>query len=145
MSNRQKIKLVENISNSKDRWSEMKKIYPASKLISNTIVQANGNHEITQLFYHKYRSFYSRVLTDDIEMTQIRDAIVKSLKSDRQSVIIILTIIKQCILRLNSGKDDGDFKSDHLINGSRRLHVVLSLVFNVMINHGPSQWCFPNQ
>ena len=54
-------------------------------------------------------------------MAQIRDAIDKSLKSDRQSVIITPAIIKQCILRLNSGKDDGDlgFKSDHLINGSR--------------------------
>ena len=37
-----------------------------------------------------------------------------------------------------AGKDDGDlgFKSDHLINGSHRLHVVLSLLFNVMVNHG---------
>ena len=35
-------------------------------------------------------------------------------------------------------EDDGDlgFKSDHLINGSHRLHVVLSLLFNVMIIHG---------
>ena len=74
-------------------------------------------------------------------MTQIRGAIDKSLKSDRQLVIItpaIIFIIKQCILRLKSGKDDGDlgFKSDHLINGSRRLHVVLFLLFNLMINHG---------
>ena len=71
-------------------------------------------------------------------MAQIRDAIDKSLKRDRQSVIITPAIIKQCILRLKSGKDDGDlgFKSDHLINGNHRLHVVLSLLFNVMINHG---------
>ena len=71
-------------------------------------------------------------------MAQICDAIGKSLKSDRQSVIITPAIIKQCILRLKSGKDDGDlgFKSDHLINGSHRLHVVLSLLFNVMVNHG---------
>ena len=71
-------------------------------------------------------------------MEQIRDAIEKSLKRDRQSVIITPAIIKQCILRLKYGKDDGDlgFKSDHLINGSRRLHVDLSLLFNVMINHG---------
>ena len=110
-----------------------KKINPSSKLISNTIDQANGNHEITQLLYHKYRSIYSKVPTDDIEMAQIRDAIDKSLKRDRQ-VIITPAIIKQCILRLKSGKDDGDlgFKSDHLINGSHRLHVVLSLLFNVI-------------
>ena len=71
-------------------------------------------------------------------MAQIRDAIDESLKGDRQSVIITPAIIKQCILRLKSGKDDGDlgFKSDHLINGNHRLHVVLSLLFNVMVNHG---------
>ena len=133
-----KIKLVENISNSKDFWSERKKIYPSSKLISNTIDQANGNHEITQLFYHKYCSIYSKVPTDDIEMAQIRDAIDKSSKRDRQSVIITPAIIKQCILRLKSGKmmETLGFKSDHLINGSHRLHIVLSLLFNVMINHG---------
>ena len=28
------------------------------------------------------------------------------------------------------------YDSDHLINGSHRLLVVLSLLFNVMINHG---------
>ena len=79
-----------------------------------------------------------QVPPDDIEMAQIRDVIDKSLKSDRQSLIIIPAIIKQYISRLKYGKDDGDlgFKSDHLINGSRRLHVVLSLRFNVMINHG---------
>ena len=76
----QKKKLIENISNSKVFWSEIKKINPSSKLISNTIDQENGNHEITQLFYHKYRYMYSRVPTDDIEMAHIRDAIDKSLK-----------------------------------------------------------------
>ena len=59
--------------------------------------------EITQLFYHKYRSIYSKVPMDDIEMAQIRDAIDKSLKRDRQSVIITPAIIKQCILRLKCG------------------------------------------
>ena len=75
---------------------------------------------------------------DDIEMAHIRDTIDKSLKSDRQSVIITLAIIKQCISRLKSGKDDGDlgFKSEHVINGSHRLHVVLSLLFNIIVNHG---------
>ena len=75
----QKRKLVENISNSKDFWSKIEKINPASKLTLNTIDQTNGNYELTQLFYHKYRSIYSKILTDDIEMAQNRDAIHKSL------------------------------------------------------------------
>ena len=36
------------------------------------------------------------------------------------------------------GKDDGDlgFKSYHIINGSHRLHVLLSLLYNLMLLHG---------
>ena len=47
-------------------------------------------------------------------------------------------IVKTCISKLNSGKDDGDigFKSDHIINGTHRLNVVQSLLFNTMISHG---------
>ena len=57
---------------------------------------------------------------------------------DSKSAIITPNIICTCITRLKPGKDDGDlgFKSDHLINGGRRLHVVLSLLFNSMIIHG---------
>ena len=50
----------------------------------------------------------------------------------------LLRLFKTCISKLNSGKDDGDigFKSDHIINGTHRLNVVLSLLFNTMISHG---------
>ena len=47
-------------------------------------------------------------------------------------------IVKTCISKLNSGKDDGDigFKSDHIINGTHRHNVLLSPLFNTMISHG---------
>ena len=47
-------------------------------------------------------------------------------------------IIKQCIHKLKPGIDDGDFgfKSDHIITGSHRLHVILSLLYNLMLLHG---------
>ena len=47
-------------------------------------------------------------------------------------------IVKTCISKFNSGKDDGDigFKSDHIINGTHRLNVLLLLLFNTMISHG---------
>ena len=43
-----------------------------------------------------------------------------------------------CISKLNSGKYDGDigFKSDHIINGTYRPNVLLSLLSNTMISHG---------
>ena len=42
--------------------------------------------------------------------------------------MIIPAINRQCVVKLKPGKGDGDrgFKSDHLINGSQRLFVILS-------------------
>ena len=47
-------------------------------------------------------------------------------------------IVKTCISKLNSGKDDGDlgFNSDHVKNGTYRLNVLLSLLFNTISSHG---------
>ena len=52
--------------------------------------------------------------------------------------IITTKIVKTCFSKLKSGKDDGDigFKSDHIINGTHRLNVLLSLLFNTMFSHG---------
>ena len=47
-------------------------------------------------------------------------------------------LISHCIKQLKKGKSDGScgFKSDHLINGGPRLHVLLSVLFNSMLIHG---------
>ena len=87
-----------------------------------------------KLLYNKYRSLYSSVPTDDNELREIHDVIDSRLST---STYITATpdIIKQCIYKPKPGKDDGDlgFKSDHIINGSHRLHVLL---YNLMLLHG---------
>ena len=47
-------------------------------------------------------------------------------------------IIQRCIKKLKPHKDDGNygFKSDHLINGSNKQFIMLSIMFNVMLTHG---------
>ena len=47
-------------------------------------------------------------------------------------------IIQRCIKKLKPHKDDGNygFKSDHLINGSNKLFIMLSIMFNAMQTHG---------
>ena len=48
-------------------------------------------------------------------------------------------IIQRCIKKLKQPhKDDGNygFKSDHLINGSNKLFIILSIMFNAMLTHG---------
>lgn len=62
------------------------------------------------------------------------------------STKITPSIIKKCAKKLKAGKDDGKYglKSDHIIHGSFKLYVYLSLLFNSMIVHGfnPSDLLF---
>ena len=80
---------------------------------------------------------YSSVPTDNNELREIHD-VINSRISTSTHITVTPDIIKQCIHKLKSGKDDGDlgFKSDHIINGSHSLHVLLSLLYNLMLLHG---------
>ena len=111
-----------------------KKVNPICETISNSIGGANGSVEISKLFFEKYRLLYNSVLTSVDELSSLRDAINRNINIFEKGTITS-EIVKTCISKLNSGKDDGDigFKSDHIINGT---HVLLSLVFNTMISHG---------
>ena len=126
----QKEPLARNINKSREFWTELKKINPTSKVISSLIGSANGSTEITNLFDNKYRSLYSSVRTDDNELREIHDVINSRLPPSTHTTVTP-DIIKQCIHKLKPGKDDGDlgFKSDHIINGSHRLHLLLSLLY----------------
>ena len=77
---------------------------------------------------------YRSVPTDDNELREIHDVINCRLSTSTYT-IVTPDIIKQCIHKLKPGKDDGylGFKSDHIINGSHRLHVLL---YNLMLLHG---------
>ena len=47
-------------------------------------------------------------------------------------------IIKSCISKVKADKTDSDigFNSNHLIHGSQRLYVMLSILFNEVLYHG---------
>ena len=61
----QRSKLAENIGHSDTFWSELRKINPFSRQISETIGTAQGSSEISKLFFHKYKSLYNSVPTSD--------------------------------------------------------------------------------
>ena len=56
------------------------------------------------------------------------------------SLVIELTLIlfNDVLKKLKPHKDDGNygFKSDHLINGSNKLFIMLSIMFNTMLTYG---------
>ena len=117
--------------------TELKKINPTSKVISSSIGSSNGSTEITKLFYNKYHLLYSSVPTDNNELREIHDVINSRLSTSTHTTVTPV-IIKQCIHKIKPGKDDGDlgFKSYHIINGSHRLHVLVSLLYNLILLHG---------
>ena len=55
-----------------------------------------------------------------------------------QGMVLTPSIIAQCIQQLQKCMGDGNygFTSDHLIYGDHCLHVLLSILFNVMLQHG---------
>ena len=68
------------------------------------------------------------------ELRSLRDVMNRNMNVFEKGTITS-EIVKMCISKPNYGKDDGDigFKSDHIINGT---HVLLLLLFNTMISHG---------
>ena len=115
--------------------TEFKKINPAGKALSNSIGEANGAKNIAKLFLEKYRSLYNSIPTDANELNSLRGVIDSNIT---EQIYITPDIIRICIGKLKAGKDDGDigFKSDHIINGTHRLYVLLSLLYNLMFCHG---------
>ena len=67
----QKQKLAENISHSTRFWNEINKLNPSSKTMSNSIDDANGSKEISNLFYEKYRRLYNSVPTNATELDDL--------------------------------------------------------------------------
>ena len=86
----------------------------------------------------------SSVPTDTKELDDLHNDINNGF-TPNDHVMITPAIIRVCVSRLKSGKGDGDigFRSDHInvpqINGSQRLFVILSLLFNSMLVHGIHQ------
>ena len=74
--------------------------------------------------------YYNSVPTSVDELSSLRDVMNRNIIVFEKGTITS-EIVKTCISKLNSGKDDGDigFKSDHIINVTYRLNVLLSLLF----------------
>ena len=101
--------------------------------------QVNGNSNITELLVKKYKTLYNSVKTSEKEYCELHSAIADGVTSLEVSDYQVKPyIIEHCIKRLKHNKDDGSigFNSNHLLYGGKRLHVLLSLLFNVMLMYG---------
>jgi len=136
---RRREKLASKMSSSKCLWRELKHINPNTNNISCTVDNATNPSDIAEIFVNKYRTLYNSVPTDTHELSDLTKQINANINMDDYSRIRITPgLIINSIKRLKPGKSDGKdgFKSDHLINGSSRLFVLLSIMFHCMIIHG---------
>ena len=100
---------------------------------------AIGDIQITEALKHKYKSLYNSVPTSDTEMQSLYSIVNSgSNRNQQQDIFMTSDIIAQCIKRLKRRKSDGNygFISDHLINGGKRLHILLFMLFKSMLIHG---------
>ena len=78
---------------------------------------------------------FNSVPTSDTDLERLHAVMHDNVEFDNRDNF---DIIQRCIKKLKPHKDDGNygFKSDHLINGSNKLFIMLSIMFNAMLTHG---------
>ena len=96
--------------------------------------------KIVELLAEKYKYLYNSVPTTESELYEINSTIKNHITNVDVDVTITPHIIETCTKRLKRGKDDGNhgFKSDHIMNGSKKIFLYLSLLFRTMRGYNPS-------
>ena len=121
-------KIAETVINTSQFWIELKKINPSHRISTLKIDNAVGKVEIAELLAEKYKYLYNSVPTMESELYEINSTIKNHITNVDVNVAITPHIIETRTKRLKRGKDDGNhgFKSDHIINGSKKLFLYLS-------------------
>lgn len=131
-------------NDSRNFWTEVKKVRKANKSVPTQIDGMSDERDVANLFASKYETIYNSVSYNDNDM----DALLHTIDSDihakcksggcTKSHRITPGEVSKCISNLKYGKHDGylGHYTDHLINGTQRLHIMLSLLYSSMLIHG---------
>ena len=111
----------------------------------NVIDDVSGEINIANVFSDKYNELYNSVSYDRHQMAALKlDLDERICKHDDCDCDHSVNVddVQNGVRRLKSGKHDGHrgHYSNHLIHGSNRLHVYISLLFDSMLSHG----CVPS-
>ena len=134
-----KKRLAETSCNGKLFWNNINKMNPTSSMLSDVVDNINTPKDVAPLLCGKYKNLYTSLPTNEVDLNQIDSVIIDRLNCIYYLVCIITPmIITSCISKLKTDKPDGDiaFNSNHLIHGSQRVDVMLSMLFNAMLYHG---------
>ena len=141
------IRLAESVAANKTKcfWKEIRKVKCKKKSIAGNIDGIYGDKEIANHFADKFSSLYNSVSYDNDDISscfkEIDSDIVKYCSRgfcDKNMNAINVHDVTVALRTLNTGKKDGTLNlyTDHLIRGTSRLWVLLSLLFSSMCIHG---------
>ena len=141
-------KIAEHIrsKDTKEFWSSIKKVKGQQKSVPNKIDNSHGNQEIADMFANKFSNLYNSVSYDHDKMLLLKSRISDSIKHRCESGVkctnhvrhITVKDIQSSVKQLKCDKKDGtvNMYTNHVINGTNRLFVLLSLLFTAMLLHG---------
>ena len=128
--------------NSKYFWKEVHKVRDNAKMLINSVDGAQGQ-DIADLFADKYDILYNSVSYDNTDMVTLKTDIDKCIRCKRNNIesghkVITVQDVVTCIGRLKSGKSDASCQlySDHFMQGTHRLFVMITLLYSSMMLHG---------
>jgi hypothetical protein len=135
--------------NTKDFWKDVKKMKGSQNSVPNKIDDTNGSQNIANLFASKFSQLYNSVSYDHSNMLELKSCVSDDIKHKCKSSqcstkcthhIKCITVddVKRGIKQLKHDKKDGTMNlyTNHLINGTDRLFVMLSLLFTAILVHG---------
>ena len=100
---------------------------------------AMGDEPISDVFIDKYTNLYNSVSFDSNDMdsflTKVDKLINEDCNVDHTNSVIKVNDVIEAISQIKHGKKDGYslIYTDHFINGTNKLYIMLSLLFSSMI------------
>ena len=90
------------------------------------------------MFSDKYSALYNSFPNDNIDMKRIEAEVMPRLQnSNDDSYNITVHDVMNAVTYLKTGKSDGSegLSGDHFIHGNRKLYVLLSILFTIILRH----------
>ena len=153
-NNTRNTRMAEAISRNKNRdlWKEVKSMTQSKQELPSVIDGQVGNENIVNIFYEKSKSLYNTVgftpqsiqeLKQKINRKIVGNCIVTNneinLESSTEKHLHNISVneLKKAIEDLKKDKkDETGICTNHIINGTHKLNIVLAMLFNAMLIHG---------
>ena len=126
-------------NSSKYFWKEVHKVRGNAKTLINYVDGVQGQ-DIADLFADKYNNYVSYNNTDMVILKTDIDRYIRCKRNNIESEHKAITVqnVVTCIASLKYGKSDASYQlySDHFMQGTNRLFVMITLLYSSMMLHG---------